>query len=551
MFAYLSQRHAESLASSSLYQAQHLVRRGQISVAAIRLTGSRFQGNVYHSIAQGHHARHSSEVSVWDWKPWREIALAEKISERRRQRVGKERERRREICSQEKRFNSLSNYRDGMNQEPEEECGEDITPGNANTGLQTRRRRKPRMTSTGQMRRFEERIYYSGGESTGEYSTYGDDPTGTLSLNSSRASFNNLGSSTDGATSREKLIPALQIPIPGNLEPPYCNWTVRPKEKIVWRIPVYHDTSSDSITIPPLDRQTGTVQPTIAAVTNAVDMFQRIHTINEPSGMGYASPPPLGLGPGISPQISPKSQAFPNTSSGNDTSTTSTDEMSSAQSPETVATSLSRQSSVSFKKVLLDHRKKPATRFDDSKSDSTIGISTSRDHLRKIKSVLKSFPLKNVFPWSSSSEEGEPASADSSLVPSSSEKSWPSKNSIPPDYGLVPPPTRQKYYPYAEYLDDPAPQTRIHSPQLRTTLKKVTITSPHSPPHPGTKVGHVQNVRHRESDPLTRTEKEYQEVLAALNELKRDMRAGRITKSRSRGKTSEAREERSDRDTRV
>lgn len=44
-------------------------------------------------------------------------------------------------------------------------------------------------------------------------------------------------------------------------------------------------------------------------------------------------------------------------------------------------------------------------------------------------------------------------------------------------------------------------------------------------------------IQHQESDPLTRTEKEYQEILSALSELKREMRFGR--KKVGRGKAGQ------------
>lgn len=541
MFIYLSQRHAESLVSSSLYKAQHLVRRGQISVAAIRLTGSRHRSNSNHSIAQGHHARHSSEVSVWGWKPWREIALAEKVSERRRQKAEREREKRRKHFLGERRANFLGDYENTTNSGLEEA---DIAPPETpSRGIQAWRYRTHQATSTERMEPTGKKVHYSDGGSTNTEDSTNDD--------SSRISLSNARPSTDGTTSREGPTSISDICISDDPGPPGWTWPTEPRNEIIWHIPVYHNTNS-SLIIPPPDRRTGLTMPTIVTASNAKDMFQRIHTINEPSGMGYTPSSSFsGLGPVISPQISPKSHASPNMSSGNDTSTTSTDEVSPTLPPETIG-SLSQQSSVLFTDI-FEHRDKSAAKLNDSSSDSTIGVSRRREHLQKVKTVLKSFSLKIVhFPWSSSSEEETQTLAYSSNDPSSSEQSWPLNGNIPPDYGLVPPPIQQKYY---SYLDKPTPQTRIHSPsvhppQPKIARKKIPVTNIHSPPHPGTKMipnmkfpsntttqSERISIRHQESDPLTRTEKEYQEILGALNELKRDIRAGRGNISgRSEGK---------------
>lgn len=551
MFIYLSQRHAESLALSSLYKVQHLVRRGQISVAAIRLTGSRHRSSANHSIAQGHHARQSSEVSVWDWKPWREIALAERVSERRIQKAEREREKRRE------RFlggggggaSLLGDYEDTTNSGLEEaDVAPPETPG---MKIQTWRCRTPRTTSKGRMEPTGKKVHYSDSGSINAEDGTNDDPNSTSSPDSGRISFSNARPSTDGTTSREGLMSISDICISDDPGPPGWTWPTEPRNEIIWHIPVYHNINSPSLTIPPPDRRTGLTMPTTVTASNAGDMFQRIHTISEPSGMGYTlSSSFSGLGPVISPQISPKSHASPNMSSGNDTSTASTDEVSPTL-PETIG-SLSQQSSVLFKNI-FERREKLAAELNDSSSGSTVGVSRRREHLQKVKTVLKSFSLKNIhFPWSSSSEEETQTSAYSSNDPSSSEQSWPLNGNIPPDYGLVPPPTRQKYY---SYFDKPAPPTRIHSPhihppQSKIARKRVPVADIHSPPHPGTKM--VPNtkspsdttmqserisIRHQESDPLTRTEKEYQEILGALNGLKRDIRAGRVNISSMSGES--------------
>lgn len=484
------------------------------------------------------------------WKPWREIALAEEVSERRRQKVERERERerekRREKFLRGKGVEFLGNF---PNPGLEEAFGKDITLPSTKTRVW--RRRTHRKTTTGRMRLIRKEVHYSDGGSTNTEPSTNDDPINTSSPDSGRVSLSGARPPTDGATSREGLISFADMLIPNDPGPPGWAWSTRPGNKIIWRIPVYHDISPSSLaTSPPPGRRSGLTIPTIVTASNGNDMFQRIHTISEPSGMGYTASWSSSLGPALSPQISPKSQASPNLSSENDTSTVSTDERSLLLPPETIA-SLSQQSSVLFTNV-LERRNRSAAKPNDSSSDSTVGVSRSREHLQKFKTVLKSFSLKNVhFPWSSSSEEETQTSAHSSNDPSSSEQSWP-LNGIPSDYGLIPPTTQQKYCLYTEYLDEPTPQTRIHSPHIHSPRvkiphKKVPVASHHSPPHPGTKMTsnmkslpnttaepeHVTTIRHQESDPLTRTEKEYQEILSTLNELKRDMRAGmgKITRS--------------------
>lgn len=531
MFVYLSQRHAESLASSSLYQAQSFVRRGQIAIAAIRIAG-RNQNSFNHSVAQGHHARHSSEVSVWGWKPWREIALAEKISKRRKERAAKEKEKIREKSSRKVRL--LRGYSETSQGYKAGREGKMIAQGNPDTKSQAERGVGPQKLL--QSPRRENTV-------KGVHHFYGRHPSSIrkecssgTSPNPSQSSLGNEGPSTDGANSQEGLIDD-----PG---PPGWYWP-KAKEEINWRIPVYHDINSASLAFSPVDIRTGPTMPTIATVTNASDSFLRAHTISEPSGMGYTSSLSSESRPSL--QISPKSQASPVALSSNDASgssimptTSSTEGIPFLQLPSVTAlTSLSQQSSTSFRKVLLEHTKGSQEGSDNSNSDSTVGASRNRNPLRKVKTVFRSLPLKHVhFPWSSSSEEEGHISTDSSIDPSSSERSWPQDSNIPPAYGLVPPPPQLKYQSYAGFLDEPVSQTRIHSPQPKTSR---STNDPRLPPHPGTRLisknetsERLPSVRHRESDPLTRTEKEYQEILATLNELKREMRVGSGTRNRGR-----------------
>lgn len=546
-FIYLSQRHAESLAPSSVYQTQHPVHRGQIPVTATRLTGSRSQSNANHNMAQGHHAHHSSGVSILGWKPWREIALAEKVCERRKQKAEREREKRREKFLSGRRVDFLGEAANlGQLKACDEDIGPPETPG---VNIQTWQRQSPRKVSAGRMGHMGEKSHYYDSRSTDTENSIPDSHDSNPPPDPSRTSLSNAMPSIDGATEREGFVSISDMCISDDPGPPGWVWSTRPRNKIIWRIPVYHNVDPPSLAIPPPDVTTKLTMPTIVTASNAKDMFQRIHTISEPSGMGYTSlSPPSDLGPVISRQISPKSQASPNMLTGNDASTMSTDEVSFILPPETID-SLSQQSSVLFTDIF--ERQKTASELNDSSSDSTVGVSRRREHLRKVKTALKSFSLKNVhFPWSSSSEEEAQTSAHSSNEPSSSEQSWPLNGNIPPDYGLVPPPTQQKYY---SYLDKPAPQTRIHSPrthplQSKIARKKVPVTNLHSPPHPGTKMipnmkfpsnttmksEHVSTI-HQEGDPLTRTEKEYQEILGALNELKREIRVRRGNKSKGVG----------------
>lgn len=539
MFAFLSQRHAEALVSNSLDMAQDLIRRGRISVAAVRIIGHRTQSLYNNSVAHGCLARNSSEVSIWGWKPWREMAIAEKISERRRKRAAMERERIREKSVRRIRFytkiddETLSLRHLDMDSQHELDC--DGSLGDVGLSL-----------CSENVDYYDDRNTYISHSSIDRGNSNG--------TSSSKSSKSDLGSEGSTAISSPDLGDYMYLPGNGGPltdgareqetssdvsndqdVPVGWKWLPRTEPEIQWHLPVYDGIN---FTLPQNDGDIGSrtsvtyrVIPTASTVDYARDSFPQVQTINEPS---------VSPGLKLTPQISPKSVSpYVSSGSGNETYE------SSIPTTSDISTSVSLDSPTSFDRILFERgRGPPGT---DSNSDSTVGASRARNHLRKMKTAFKSIPLGKIhFPWSSSDEESgagavglsgvQTDSTDSSFA-TGSEQSWPPANSIPPRYGLVPPPPPPREF--MPYVESTTPETRIHSPHLGLIDK--------SPPHPGMRIDSIDTsvsgfstwrgmsiTRHRESDPLTRTEKEFQEVLALLNELKRELRMRR----RRRGKKS-------------
>ncbi|RPB08592.1 hypothetical protein P167DRAFT_567834 [Morchella conica CCBAS932] len=536
------ERHAEALASNCLDMAQDLIRRGQISIAAVRIIGHRTQNLYNNSVAHGCLARSSSEVSIWGWKPWREMAMAEKISERRRKRASMEREKIREKSVRRTRLytkidgETLSLRHLDIDSQNELYC--DGSLGGAGLSL-----------CSENVDYFDDRNTYISRSSIDQGSS-----KGTSSSKSSKSDLGNEGStgisspdlgnylpggegpSTDGAREQETspdVSKDQDVPVG-------WKWLPRTEPEIQWHLPVYN---ADGFALPRNDGGIGSIAPTVrspsvaygvipttSAVAYAGDSFLQVQTINEPSMIGLK----------LTPQISPKSVSpYVSSVSGNETYE------SSIPTASDISTSMSLDSPTSFNRILFERRRKPPG--TDSNSDSTVGASRARNHLRKMKTAFKSIPLTKIhFPWSSSDEESgagavglsgvQTDSTDSSFA-TGSEQSWPPANSIPPGFGRVPPPPPLREF--MPYVEPSTPETRIHSPHPRLIDK--------SPPHPGMRIDSIDTsvsgfstwrgmsiTRHRESDPLTRTEKEYQELLALLNELKRELRMRR----RRRGKKS-------------
>ncbi|KAI5776849.1 hypothetical protein EDC01DRAFT_437545 [Geopyxis carbonaria] len=94
MFGYLSRLYDAALALDSPLRIEQIVRRGREILAAIRLLGGQKNN---HPPARGTEARNTSNVTIWGWLPYREMALADRVSERRRIRAMEIRERSRNL----------------------------------------------------------------------------------------------------------------------------------------------------------------------------------------------------------------------------------------------------------------------------------------------------------------------------------------------------------------------------------------------------------------------------------------------------------------------
>ncbi|CCX06962.1 Protein of unknown function [Pyronema omphalodes CBS 100304] len=91
MFSYLARLYDNAQTPK---RSEQIVRRGGEILAAVRLLAG--QPIHYRTPATGTEARNPSLVSVWGWKPHREIALAERVEERRRLRAAEARAKSRE-----------------------------------------------------------------------------------------------------------------------------------------------------------------------------------------------------------------------------------------------------------------------------------------------------------------------------------------------------------------------------------------------------------------------------------------------------------------------
>ncbi|KAI5842442.1 hypothetical protein DFP73DRAFT_553642 [Morchella snyderi] len=517
MFAFLSRRHAESLASGSLDMAQNLIRRRQISIAAVRIIGHRTQSLYKSSVAHGYLARSSSEVSIWGLKPWREMAVAENISERRRKRAI-ERERIREKSVRRTWFYTKTDDETPplRHLDIDSQYGLECDGSWSGVGLSL---------CSENVDYFDDRNTYISHSSIARRNSHStlsskfsksdigsEDSTGISSPDLGDYLPGGEGPSTDGAREQEA---SLDVSKDQDV-PAGWKWLPRTEPEIQWHLPVYNDIKPNDFALTQNGEGIGSIQSrtsvaygviptTTSTISYAGDSFLQVQTINEPSMIRNlrASSPGLRL----TPQISPKSVSpFVSSGSGNETYE------SSIPTASDISASVSLDSPTSFDRTLPERRGKPPG--TDSNSDSTVGASRARNHLRKMKTAFKSIPLTKIhFPWSSSDEESGAGavglsgvhtdSTDSSFA-TGSEQSWPPAGSIPPGYGLVPhPPPPREFQPYVEST---TPETRIHSPHPRLTDKSL--------PHPGMRIDSIGTsvsgssnwrgvsiTRHRESDP--------------------------------------------------
>lgn len=468
----------------------------------------------------GHHARSSSEVSVWGWKPWREIAIADMVCERRRARAEQGREERGE------RRVGTRYEGDGDKDRGEGECGAEL--------------RLPLFQVD--QASFPTGAFVEESPRDGRRVTCCDllDPSvPALSDTDSQGSDSESEGLPETPSQGSHLVPEhvftdgsadLELPLStaDGLPRPERGRRLRDdSSEISWKIPEYN-TDVPLLSLPPPAEP---MSPTTATIASGGDDFYRSQAIKEPSGMGAVT----SVGPFYSPEVSPKSSpprrvsppTFVKYVSGSSAPTTAPTTESSVQ-PSSGPTDTSSHALSSQETSLSTSRPSRRTRKAKALGDSDSTLATTRSSatsnappVNRVRTAFKAF--KN-FPWSSSSED-ERRQANSGVLPTSLRDGVPPNRIVPTS---PPPPrqttTRRGRNPFFRSSRRNSPSMRSPSPGLSTEARasKVALASSAALMAGERPTGPV---RHKETDRLTRTEEEYQELLAMLNQLKREMRA--------------------------
>jgi len=468
MFSYLTRLYENT--QNVPKRAEQIVRRGGEILAAVRLLAGQPQN--YHSPAGGTEARNPSQVSVWDWKPYREIALAERVNERRRLRAAEARAKAREERTLSKRGPSAAwkprKDSDGISVSSITQAVSFSIGGETRARMQLSWAEKELEKSRRRRAKSKER----------------------LSKESSISDMPNLYGGDAGYSSRET--------------PPLCIPFHR-REIIHWNYPDYHDGYDiPALNLPsPLEDRYTITTATVASG----DPFLRSHTIKEATeaiSLPYSQrcPPSEPVSPKTTPTTSPY-DSYKHTS----------EEPTSSAYVTTDSELLPP----------IKELRSPETYRTVSSNDS-FGSGSLR--LRRFRSAFKSaFPsVPRLLPWSSSSQTSNSVSEPNSAItspqrPRGIKIPWTSRrNAI------------RSTNPILE-------QTKAVS-DIALLSNRTTTTERLSPPAAATQEG---------DEKLTRTEREYQEVLEALQQLKREMKMEREAmrserrRSRSRGRPLERR----------
>jgi hypothetical protein len=433
------------------------VRRGAEILAAVHLLSVHPAQN--HSPAGGTEARNTSRVSVWDWKPHREIALAERISERRRLKTAEARERAREEKTLSKR-GPPPGWEKTMGVGDVDDT--DITYPVSSIPTEETRAKMYKTWAEKELERSRKRRA-EGMEQMSKENL----KEGNLNLPVLYGS-----ESADPATLNTVLV----FP--------------RRRETINWNYPNWNDGYDiPNLNLPPALDDNNFTTATVASS----DQFLRTQTIKE-SVDGISIPYSYRRPP--SEPVSPKSKPI-------DAGLTYTSEETSTGYPTTDSDQQRAKSS-----ALVT----PPTTVSQSTSGTQSRAGGSQ-RFRKFRSTLK-----NVFPripWSSVPRNSDcPAIMASNSV---AESSFMSRSSARKKQRLRP-------IPWSKDVISPSEPSKQASETALLTNN--TTTEEHS----------------EVEEKLTRTEREYQEVLEALQQLKREMmqeRSERRRRSSSRTRRAE------------
>jgi hypothetical protein len=449
--------------------SERIVRRGGIVLAAVRLLAGR--SHEHHSPASGIDPRNSSRVSVWGWKPYREIDLAERVSERRRLRALAARAEARERKQQSRRGSqaeklaeqpiSIVRVTQPVSSDPKGEKRAMVyktwAQQELENSIERRARSKERMA---RLSRF------------------------SAAVRNAPLTLEQIGDAT--ASSPE--------------EPPYLIFPRRPAT-INWTLPTYDAIPTLHVPLPP-------DKPTRAR--RGSWLRRRRSTAPSPEILPLQYPIRQLPSPSVSPKSTPSPSTFKNCQQ-----PSSTD---GEQPSMKVATPLAPTS--------------PGALSSNGRSFARSG----NLRLQKLKAVFRNaIPNVKRLSWSSTSE-----SPTASVLP-------PYTKSVDASPAMAQTLSRRSRLlgktqasRAKEIAFEKLPTDPIHRVSNITLLANTTTTqerveqvSPF-PPIPDTSDS---------DETLTRTEREYQELLAALQQLKRELRlerdAVRRRRSRSRGRRSE------------
>lgn len=428
-------------------------------IAAVRLLAGQIDTTTIRSPAHGTDPRNPSIISTPRWKPHREIALAEKISERRRLRAQADR-----LAAREKRIHQRVQAETMNAPEKRKTWTEDLMEQSI------KRRAKAVQEAFAQL--------------------HGDDAP----------IFNRLRRPISGLFSADSM------------DSTRSRKSSR-REMINWRIPDYNAGLEDTV---------------IAAMIHP-DQLQQIHTIKRMEHPGsLVIPQPLDIAhflEGISPRTTPGPLAPPESSSpffsSNGTITTTEGHATSSTEPTT-------PDSLSYR---------PPKNILDPVATEPTSPSSSRPSFRRLRTVFKrvSSPMLRRFKGStnqspfnvnlSASEVFDPLPPV--ILPHFSAYHEPRRSSSIIKLPLIRP---------RKTVDFPPPASRkssIAKLAVVTVLENTVTTSEVVAEHTPTPTQRSLAPGFEE-EPLTRTEREYQDLLEELQHLKRALRSERDGSRRER-----------------
>jgi hypothetical protein len=481
MFSYLARLYDNALKQLDAFKTEQIIRRGQAILAAVRLLAK--QPHQLHSPAHGTDARNLSRVTVLGWKPYREIALAERVSERRRIRAMEARARAREqhIWSQRVKpirpspsHESVAYIYGRGNINSRRSSTEKESPAKEKTWAEKELENSFKRRAKSVARVMEELGYGDFGNSRRRAIPRHGSDEGQLQGDSDYSSDDYSGS------------PVLIFP--------------RRSEIIDWNIPDYHEKPSLTLPFPINERNFTETESSLGDTSTLTDAVLTDPIISYQNRF-HNPPPSESISPRSTPTLSP--------------------EITFQNSPEEPSSSVNITDSDHLASMLL----RPLT----STGNRPLRAS-HKSRLRRFRSTITSvLPNVSRFPWSSDSATLNTTSrsvSDSTHASPSAEEE--SSDSI---------------WSSAERFTCPTTINTRKQPIKKISLlsnRTLTLERVDAQSSSNTTVDTVsKDLTKDPNEILTRTEREYQELLEALQKLKRDFRLEReaFRKERARPRT--------------